>query len=796
MGQDELDKRLRALHNTADSFSIPTVPDGSFKSAKKLGRKMTDWYVQPFGAAQNDFNNQTADTIAELKRQVDRLREQIAETEERTMQRDADLKQELRQEQRNALARSNTAQQQAFEALTASIDRTLSYTAPERRSSAGVLPLTKLPVIGTEALFQEFRAVQGADSSEDAQKALDVLGADYRSLLEDSVRKLTSPQTSKPIALVVRSFMQNAGMEAIRNEVWDLYMLLRDASRYPACILSIEPDSEPEVRRGDVHYVPEKQVSDWLRRFDPALLIFCESTSGILKAADHSMLLRNAIVRLSGQNPLQGVRSSSMQEFVHLCDLGVQHYCTASQYAANVMEEYGFRRPEVLYPYIDLQKPIFCRKPRAFDPAHVTIGFASSPMLPEQSESRGIPALCQVVQQNPDMHFIVLWRDAKSVPVPTELEQAENCEVRLGKCDMTQFFEEIDCVLIPYADENFNHACSLSAVEGMIMGIPAVATPEAGVSELIDACGLGIVANGTDADAISNALRQIPAQYPAFREAWRTEKLLGLISGKAFVRFAEDCIAESVPQGVHTLYEWDRQLKQENRHLVRGAAALKAYYQRQEVASNYTEDRFTEYPQNCFDLMERKSVSVLLEHYLAGNPAAELLDLACGNGRIMQELRAFGHCTACDASPAMLNVIRERFADDPPDVREADLLSFEPDQQYDAVTIFRFIRHYEYGTRRQLWAKLHRALKENGVLLFDVPNVRFEIPHRQKNGWGKYHIYDVFWTRASIEKELADNGFRLLALVPVGQGLYPMPAEYRNEPMTWTAAVTPVNTES
>ena len=37
-------------------------------------------------------------------------------------------------------------------------------------------------------------------------------------------------------------------------------------------------------------------------------------------------------------------------------------------------------------------------------------------------------------------------------------------------------------------------------------------------------------------------------------------------------------------------------------------------------------------------------------------------------------------------------------------------------------------------------------------------------------------------------KELADNGLRHAALVPIGQGLYPMPSEYRNEPMTWTVA--------
>ena len=144
----------------------------------------------------------------------------------------------------------------------------------------------------------------------------------------------------------------------------------------------------------------------------------------------------------------------------------------------------------------------------------------------------------------------------------------------------------------------------------------------------------------------------------------------------------------------------------------------------------------------------------------------------------------------------MLSVLRNRFSAENLTVRELDLLAGEIRGQYDAITIFRFIRHYEYSVRRTLWARLRAALKPNGVLLFDVPNVRFEVPHRKKNGWGKYHIYDIFWTRRSIEEELRCNGFRLAALVPVGQGLYPMPAEYRAEPMTWTAVAVPDSVQS
>lgn len=787
MNQEDREKKLRAVLNAKDSFTVVPAPAGKFKLAKRLGRKLTFWYVQPFGGKQNIFNEETAGMLAALNESVNALEAHFSALTAITEHRLT----ELRKSQRAVIARNYAEHKEQLQNLADRIDRSLMIAAPESRMDAGLEPLTAVPVIGTEALFQEFRNVQNAANAEGEERALEKLGADYRNLLAESVRNLTAPAQCKPIALVCARFGSGAGMEAIRNEVWDLYRLMQRGSRYPVCIVSVEPSGSEAAQSGDVYYVPEKQLAAWLREHDPALLIFCESTTAIITAGENCMLLRNAIVRASGQNPAQMLGGSAMQEFLHLCDAGVHHYCAASKHAADVLEGHGFRRPTVIYPYVNTEKAMFCRRPRPFDPNHITVGFASSPMQPEQNDARGVSVLCETVQRNPDIRFIVLWRDEEKNPVPVALKAAPNCTVRTGKCDMAVFYSEIDCVLIPYTDYNYNHACPLSALEAMLMNIPVIATPVSGISELIAACGIGLIADGTDADALTAALNLIPSHYAAFQEAWRIDKLHEILSGQSFIRFAEDCIENAVPAGVVTLYEWDRQLKLNQRHLVKGHAALKAYYQRQDVADNYTDERFSAYPQNCFDLMERQTVSVLLEHYLRRKPDAELLDLASGSGRILQELLQFGHCTAGDASPAMLSVLRSRFPDDAVTVRELDLLSGDPGGQYDAITIFRFIRHYEYSVRRKLWARLRAALKPDGVLLFDVPNVRFEVPHRHKNGWGKYHIYDIFWTRAAIEQELRDNGFRLAALVPVGQGLYPMPAEYRAEPMTWTAAAVP-----
>lgn len=784
MRDEDLRQKVNRVNAQKESFTV-SAPQGKGKLVKRLGRKMTFWYVNPFGQAQNEFNTAAADAMTELQHNMDAVKAQLAALSEQIDRRCS----ALAQEQRQALLHSRSVQQEALQTLEDTMNEAFAAAAPESRPQAGCAPLTELPRFSGETLFQELQAVQNASGEEQTQQALSALETRYASVLQTTLQECSDAAFHRPIMLVCRSFSSGNGMDAIRNEMWDLYRLLKTASRYPAQILSIESEGNCIQQQGDVYYVPDALLPEWIKQHKPALLIFCESTSGILHAGKDCMLMYNSILRLSGQNPAQKLGGSQMQELLHLCDYGVHHYCTASQTAADTMQKLGFRRPAVIYPYIDTKKPMFSRRPRVFQKERFTVGFASSPMLEEQAQSRGIPALCETVRLCPEVQFIVLWRDPDGAAVPQSLLNAANCTVLYGKQDMTEFYSSIDCVLIPYADHNYNHACSLSALEGMLMDLPVAATPAAGIAELICQTGLGVVSEDCSAQALTKALHTIRDSYAGFANAWRTERLKDLVSGHSFVHYAEECAKHPAPFGVITIFEWDRQLKLENRHLIKGHAALKAYYQRQDVAIDYTKTRFSAYPQNCFDLMERQSVAVLLAHQLQNRTDCRLLDLACGDGRILQMLLPFGDCTAGDASPAMLELVKRRFPTASLHTMQIDLLDHAISGQYDVITIFRFIRHYEYASRQLLWNKLKAALTPAGLLLFDVPNLRFEVPHRQRTGWGKYHVYDVFWTKETLQKELADHGLALEALIPIGQGLYPMPSAFRNEPMTWTAAV-------
>jgi len=760
--KDKLSQSLEEVHARKESFSeLP--PYQKPKLMQRIGKKRTYWYVQPFGEAQNAYNAAAAEALTALTKQVQRLQSRLnALTEQNAQELSA-----IRQEQRQAMNRAQEERAEAMRQLSAELDGSMADAAPESRNGVGRAPLTALSPIGTEALFREYHAVQQAEGQAQTDSALQALADRYAQQLHEQLEKTRT--ANRRIAVICR---RNGDAES-RREAEALFLLLQRASRYPVCLLYVDPAGGKTAQAGDAACVPENRLHDWVNAWEPALLVICEPTPELLTAGNQCLLLRNAVIRLSGQNPVQGLGGSKMQELLHLNDCGLHQYCTASRRAADVLEAHGFRRPRVMYPLADLSRPALCRSPRIFDPARFTVGADAEPI----PDADGLRMLCETVRQNPDMRFVVLWQNADAVPA--ELQAAENCEFRTGEYDRNAFYGEIDCMLILSSDHA--SACPRTALEAMLLGIPAAAVPESGIAELIAECGLGIAAKNSDSAEMCRVLREIRAQYAAFGAVWRQEKLRALTDGRHFVRDTEKQLADALPQPVHTLFEWDRQLKLKSQHLLRGQAALRAYYQRRSEP-----DEAAVYPQNCFDLMECGSVGGLLRHLCGSRNDLRMLDLMSGTGRILRELLPFGSCTAYDPSSVMMNRLREQFPSGVT-LHEADPFSGGITGQYDVITVFRYLRHCEYAVRKKLWAQLRDALTKDGMLLFDVPNRRFELPHRAKNGWDQTTVYDIFWTKDSIAEELAANGLHLKALIPVGQGLYPLPAEYRGEPMTWTA---------
>jgi SAM-dependent methyltransferase len=110
----------------------------------------------------------------------------------------------------------------------------------------------------------------------------------------------------------------------------------------------------------------------------------------------------------------------------------------------------------------------------------------------------------------------------------------------------------------------------------------------------------------------------------------------------------------------------------------------------------------------------------LRELLLEVAPAATtLLDVACGTGEHLERLRHWYTVEGLDASPAMLEVARERLPDVP--LHEADMRFFELDRRFDVIICLSSnIAHMQTLTDlNRALACMARRLSDAGVLVIE-----------------------------------------------------------------------------
>lgn len=772
------------------------------KIIKRFGRKLSFWYIHPFGEKQNQFNNSVSNSIDELEQAKLKTEEYHKEAESLIMGMAAvqtsykALLNEFNAVKLRSTLNSNNIQriQNWVDNGNEEIDNYLIDINPEMRKGINKAEVKELTSYGYSGLGEKIITLKRAEHDSPATaRILSEIEKCYISGAKNELELIKIRYQHNTIAVICVGLHDSLGLEAIRNEAYDLYMMLKNKSIYNAKMISIEPNFTEIVVKDGITYLPmsdDEKVRSHMAEVNPQLCIFCESTANILHINNGSFLMFRSIVKLSGQNPLQAMNGNIIEELAHLNDFGVHKYCVQSKTAYDIMVKAGFREPIISYPVINNIKERFKVTRKPFVNGKPVVGFASSPMGEEQMEFRGMTLLGELIKLTPEVTFKVLWRN-KELAVPEEIKNSPNCVLEYGKYDMNKFYSEIDVLLIPYKNIDFNHACSLSALEAMYNGIPTVATKVSGVSEVVEYCGIGEVAEN-NANALAEAIGFTVQNYENYNSQDKKDKLISYLDSVNVLKMIEDEVKVELPKGIVTLQEWDRQLRQNDRYLVKGQGAMKEYYRNNEVASTYNANRFESFPENCFDLLERKSINIIVEdHFKTGD--LKIMDIACGDGRILQEGLKYGECIAIDSSEAMLSIVRKRFEDkaDRLKTMHADFFDDKIDTEFDVITTFRYIRHFEYAKRKQLYDKLKQNLKQNGLLIFDVPNINFEIKQKLEHGWGSYNIYDVFWQKDDFIDEMSRNGLEVKYIIPVGQGLAThTTSDYKLEPMTWTVAVS------
>lgn len=438
------------------------------------------------------------------------------------------------------------------------------------------------------------------------------------------------------------------------------------------------------------------------------------------------------------------------------------------------LESGGIRCYGVVHPGIDLEH---------FRPRQVTasaekeragrkfrVGFASSPFEETGWKSRGIDLLLSAAAVMKDVEFRLAWREFAYSRVVglVNARGLGNVQVINGDIDMLKFYEEVDATIVPFVGSFFNHDAPLSAIEGMAMGKPAVITEDVGLSDMIAKEGAGAVCKA-EISSLVEGIGKLKADYESC-----SKKARGMCE-KYFDIKKQSAAYEGI-YGKHTggsraisLNRWKKALEAANRQLVIGAENIKDHYTRQETADEYDETRFRKFPYDVLFELEKNLVKAALADYIRrnrieGRPKA--LDIATGTGRMLEVLEPLCDCIGMDNSQKMLEIARQKFPK--AELLERDWLDMDFAGQFDVITCMRLLRHYRYPERKMLYKKIGEALKPSGICFIDFPSRDGELPIRDREGWDKYDVYDVFWTPDTLESELRNNGFKIVSSFGTG----------------------------
>jgi SAM-dependent methyltransferase len=130
---------------------------------------------------------------------------------------------------------------------------------------------------------------------------------------------------------------------------------------------------------------------------------------------------------------------------------------------------------------------------------------------------------------------------------------------------------------------------------------------------------------------------------------------------------------------------------------------------------------------------DRPDVSFFVES--ARETGGPVLEVGCGTGRVLIPTARTGiDIVGLDLSPSMLEVCRERLSQDTAEVQtrtqlvEADMRDFDLGETFRLVTIpFRSFQHLTTGEDQlSCLGCIHRHLKEDGRLIFDIFNPSLE----------------------------------------------------------------------
>jgi demethylmenaquinone methyltransferase/2-methoxy-6-polyprenyl-1,4-benzoquinol methylase len=155
-------------------------------------------------------------------------------------------------------------------------------------------------------------------------------------------------------------------------------------------------------------------------------------------------------------------------------------------------------------------------------------------------------------------------------------------------------------------------------------------------------------------------------------------------------------------------------------------------------------------------------------------PRGEVMELACGTGLWTRHLAAcHSRVVAIDASPETIAINRQRVHSDRVDYVVADVFTWQPNAQFDAVFFGFWLSHVPPDRFERFWRNVRRSLKDGGRVFFvdsllEQSSTAHDHQELNRSGFAKrrlndgreFRIVKIFYEPADLESRLNELGWR------------------------------------
>ena len=184
------------------------------------------------------------------------------------------------------------------------------------------------------------------------------------------------------------------------------------------------------------------------------------------------------------------------------------------------------------------------------------------------------------------------------------------------------------------------------------------------------------------------------------------------------------------------------------------------------VAEHYDGRRFTSLGGRLFDRAEKHAISACLDAAEQVSPVKEMLDLACGTGRISEFLAARGYQLTCgDISDEMLRVAKMRL--ESAGAVNATFLNLDiykidqPDAHFDCVSAFRLFQHLTSEQRGRALREMARISRRFVLVNVMHTSTYYEVVRKLRRALGRYATRYTS-SQEETDRELNFAGLRIV----------------------------------